>query len=343
MLATCFSASPCSIFFSWEAMLVTVAYYVFELLLWRILPAQETPSRSCHYVRLLTANILTSYALSAFIYINSFTVDTKYPNRDLRELAAGGTTGNVMYDFFIGRELHPRCTLPLFGQIDIKTWCEVCPGLTGWTLLGLTFIAQQYRSYGYVSDSILFTTAVQAYYVLSSQFNEPSILTMMDLTTDGLGFMLSFGDLVWVPFLCSTQARYLAAYPVQLGWPRILAATLVFTLGIYIFKAANNQKRLFRTQPDHPAWGLSRHINYFRDWLQALPFSLPTSVSGYVILPAGAALVSTGLPGDQVRTILDGRVAVPGPAARWGMAFTYFYVVYFAVLLIHRERRDDAM
>ncbi|KAL4983739.1 ergosterol biosynthesis ERG4/ERG24 [Aspergillus falconensis] len=365
-----------STFFSWEAMLLVPhgrpQLYQFNSWLLAVCAAGTFLQGAkfsvwtyitSHYVRLLTANIPTSYALSAFIYINSFTVDTKYPNRDLRELAAGGTTGNVMYDFFIGRELHPRCTLPLFGQIDIKTWCEVCPGLTGWILLGLTFIAQQYRSYGYVSDSILFTTAVQAYYVLSSQFNEPSILTIMDLTTDGLGFMLSFGDPVWVPFLCSTQARYLAAYPVQLGWPRILAATLVFTLAIYIFKAANNQKRLFRTQPDHPAvrglsaiqtkrgtrlltagwWRLSRHINYFGDWLQALPFSLPTGVSGYVILPAGAALVSTGLPGDQVRTILDGRVAVPGPAARWGMAFTYFYVVYFAVLLIHRERRDDAM
>lgn len=62
---------------------------------------------SDHYVQLLTANILTSYALSAFLYICSFSVNTKYPNRVLRELAAGGTTGNVFYDFYIGRELNP--------------------------------------------------------------------------------------------------------------------------------------------------------------------------------------------------------------------------------------------
>jgi delta14-sterol reductase len=243
-----------------------------------------------NYVQLLTANILISYALSAFLYANSFTVDTGYPNRDLRQLAAGGTTGNFVYDFYIGRELNPRIILPFFGQVDIKTWCEVCPGLTGWILLDLAFVAQQYRNYGYISDSIVFTTAVQAYYVLSSQYNEPAILTMMDITTDGMGFMLSFGDLVWVPFLYSTQARYLAAFPVHLGWPKILAIGAVFVLGIYIFKAANNQKHLFRTQPDHPTvrglssiktkrgtrlltagwWGLSRHINYFGDWLQAL-------------------------------------------------------------------------
>ena len=30
-----------------------------------------------------------------------------------------------------------------------------------------------------------------------------------------------------------------------------------------------------------------------------------------------------------------------GEARGWGMAVTYFYVVYFAVLLIHREMRDE--
>ncbi|KAF4228625.1 hypothetical protein CNMCM6457_006832 [Aspergillus fumigatiaffinis] len=389
-------------FFSWEVTLVTLAYYSWDLLLWRILPAKQVYGTKLvhhgrplsyrfnafsasavtlaicaagtylqgadfpiwsyitdNYVQLLTANILIAYALSAFLYAYSFTVNTNYPNRDLRELAAGGATGNPIYDFFIGRELNPRVTLPFFGEVDIKTWCEVCPGLTGWILLDLAFVAKQYRNYGYVSDSIVFTTAVQAYYVLSSQYNESNILTMMDITTDGMGVMLSFGDLVWVPFLYSTQCRYLSAYPVHLGWPRIAAVSAVFALGIYIFKAANNQKHAFRTQPDNPAvanlsyiqtkrgtrlltagwWGASRHINYFGDWLRALPFSLPTGLAGYMVLPAGSVLADA----SQAVPMLDGRVAVQGPAAGWGMIFTYFYVLYFGILLIHRERRDDAM
>ncbi|OJK00244.1 hypothetical protein ASPACDRAFT_52026 [Aspergillus aculeatus ATCC 16872] len=376
---------------SWKVTLVTVAYYVFGLFLWKIIPAKKVHGTKLghhdrplqyrfnafsasmvilsicaagpflqgaefpvwnfiteNYVQLLTANILLSYALSVFLYVNSFTGDTKYPNR-------GGTTGNLIYDLYIGRELNPRVTLPLIGEVDIKTWCEVCPGLTVWILLDLAFIAQH----------IVFTTAVQAYYVLSSQYNESSILTMMDITTDGMGFMLAFGDLVWVPFLYSTQARYLAAFPVHLGGSRILAVAAVFVLGIYIFKAANTQKHLFRTQLNHPAvrdlssittrrgarlltagwWGLSRHVNYFGDWLQAWPFSLPTGVAGYMILPAwAAALASSGhLAESPSRTMLDGRVAIQGPATGWGMIFTYFYVLYFGVLLVHRERRDNAM
>lgn len=35
----------------------------------------------------------------------------------------------------------------------------------------------------------------------------------MDITTEGFGFMLAFGDIVWVPFLYSLQARFLYTYP----------------------------------------------------------------------------------------------------------------------------------
>lgn len=284
-------------------------------------------------------------------------MSTNYPNSDLRELAAGGHTGNLVYDFYIGRELNPRVTLPLFGEIDIKTWCEMRVGLTGWVLLDLAFIAKQYRSYGYVSNSIIFTTIVQSYYVLEGQYSESGILTMIDITTDGMGFMLSFGDVVWVPFLYSTQCRYLSVYPVQLGWAGITAVSAVFVLGLYIFRSANTQKNVFRTQPDNPRvagmsfiktkrgtrlltagwWGMSRHINYFGDWLQASPFSLPTGIAGYTILPAGSVAVAT-----NVFKMLDGREVVQGGARGFGIAFTYFYVLYFAILLMHRERRDDA-
>ena len=35
----------------------------------------------------------------------------------------------------------------------------------------------------------------------------------MDITTDGFGFMLVFGDIAWVPFTYCLQARYLADNP----------------------------------------------------------------------------------------------------------------------------------
>jgi hypothetical protein len=68
----------------------------------------------------------------------------------------------------------------------------------------------------------------------------------MDIISDGLGFMLTFGCLVWVPFVYSLQARFLAFNPVSLG-PTLTAAILILNfIGYYIFRASNNEKDLFR-------------------------------------------------------------------------------------------------
>lgn len=316
-----------------------------------------------NYLQLLTVNIILAFAISAYVYARSFEVDPGKGSRgDLRELAVGGHTGSFIYDFYIGRELNPRATLPLAGEVDLKAWLEMRPGLTGWAILDLAFAAQQYRNHGSISDSMALTAAVQIFYVLYGQYAEHRLLAMMDIITDGLGFMLTFGDIVWVPFLYSTQCRYLAVHPVHLGGAGLAAAMVVFALGLYIFRASNLQKNVFRKSPEDPSvrgmsyiqtkrgtrlladgwWGMSRHINYFGDWLQALPFSLPTGIAGYVILPAGS-VVAGGLSGsgEAASAMLDGRQVTQGAAKGWGMVFTYFYVLYFAVLLIHRERRDD--
>lgn len=305
-----------------------------------------------NYLQILTANILIAYSLATFVYIRSFGV--KPGNPQLRELAAGGVSGNMLYDWFIGRELNPRITLPVLGEIDIKEWMEIRPGLTGWILLNCAFVAKQYRTFGFVTDSIVFITVVQALYVLDGQFMEPAILTTIDITTDGFGLMLSFGDLVWVPFLYSQQTRYLAVHPQSLGPLGLAAVGALLAVGFSIFRLSNSQKNAFRTNPNDPGvahlkyietkagtrllvsgwWGIARHINYMGDWLQAWPYCLPTGMAGYTILTAGT-------PAAGAIRMLDGREVVPGEARGWGIIFTYFYVLYFAVLLIHRDRRDD--
>ncbi|KAK5663847.1 hypothetical protein OQA88_50 [Cercophora sp. LCS_1] len=379
---------------SWEATGWTLAYYLFSALLYRILPGTETEGMTLasggrlkykfnafsssvftlvacaagtwaqgadfpvwvfiadNYVQILTANILIAYGLAIFVYVRSFSV--KPGNREFRELAAGGHTGNMLYDWYIGRELNPRITLPFIGEVDIKEWMEIRPGLLGWILLDCAFIAKQYRQFGFVTDSIIFITVIQTIYVLDGQFMEPAILTTMDITTDGFGFMLSFGDLVWVPFIYSQQTRYLATHPKQLGTVGLVGIGALLLAGFSIFRLSNLQKNIFRNNPEDPRvshlkylqtkagtrllisgwWGIARHINYFGDWLQAWPYSLPTGWAGYTILSAGTMA-------EGATTMLDGREVVAGDAEGWGMIFTYFYVLYFAVLLIHRDGRDD--
>ena len=46
----------------------------------------------------------------------------------------------------------------------------------------------------------MLVTLFQGICVWDSLYLEKASLTNMDITTDGSGFMLAFGDLAWVPF-----------------------------------------------------------------------------------------------------------------------------------------------
>jgi len=288
------------------------------------------------------------------------------PRRQQRRLlSAHGATGVPWYDFWMGRELNPRvrlsfppawvsrCSLfpapfrrwaartsaKISADLDLKEFCELYPGMMGWALLNLSFACAQARDHpgaGFlgtgVSNAMLLVNAFELWYVADALLNEGAILTTMDVTTDGLGFMLSFGDLAWVPFTFATQARFLAesAGPPDgaqaLSGAAALGVLAVQLGGYAIFRGANGQKNAFRRDPSAPAvarlrsmptargtrllvsgwWGLARHVNYLGDWIMGLAWCLPTGIPGL-------------------------RAAVP-----------YFYAAYFALLLAHRERRDDA-
>jgi len=315
-----------------------------------------------NYLQILTANIIIAYSLATFVYIRSFSV--KPGNAENRELAAGGQSGNMLYDWFIGRELNPRFSIPLIGEIDIKEFCELRPGMMGWMILNYAFMAHQYKIHGHVTDSILLISAFQSLYVLDSFWMESAILTTMDITSDGFGWMLSFGDLVWVPFTYSMQARYLAVYPLSLGLLGTAGVISVLGTGYYIFRSANNEKNRFRTNPNDPRvahlkyidtksgskllisgwWGTARHINYLGDWTLSWSYCLPTGIAGYIV-QHGLVAAGTGQSAADKSYIFSGPTVhtevVPGAARGWGMLITYFYVIYFAVLLVHRELRDE--
>jgi Delta14-sterol reductase len=306
--------------------------------------------------------MLIAYVLATYVYIKSFGV--KPGNTESRDLAAGGLSGNMLYDWFIGRELNPRVTIPILGEFDIKFFMELRPGMLGWLLIDYACIAHQYKMYGFVSDGILLISAFQSLYVFDAYYMESSALSTMDITTDGFGFMLAFGDLVWLPFTYSVQARYLAVFPLVLGPLGIAGVLAPLAIGYYIFRSANNEKARFKNDPTDPRvghlkyietpsgsrlitsgwWGMSRHINYFGDWIQSWAYVLPTGIAGYVIQhtsPAPEAGGQSLVDGSYISGRVPGTQVVQGEAKGWGMIITYFYIVYFAVLLIHRELRDE--
>lgn len=271
-----------------------------------------------HQMELTCVTIIFSFVLATAVYAASF-VPLRKPNgkgTHERILSVNGNLGNAVYDWFIGRELNPR-----IGPWDIKLYCELRPGLLLLLLIDVACIHHQYHAMGRVSDSLVLVTLLQTLYIFDGVLNEEGCLTMIDVVTDGFGFMLAFGDLAWVPWLYSLQCRYLALpqNTVDLGWAKTLAIAALSGVGYYIFSSANQQKSDFKQgKLDHmhsistPSglrllvdgwWGLAQHINYFGDWLIGWLWCLPT--------------------GTQT-------------------PLTYFYVVYFATLLVHRQVRDDA-
>ena len=68
----------------------------------------------------------------------------------------------------------------------------------------------------------------------------------MDITTDGFGYMLAAGDLLWVPFTYSLQARYLAFEHIELGAIGTAIVVVVAFTGYWIFRGANGEKNDFR-------------------------------------------------------------------------------------------------
>ena len=239
-----------------------------------------------HFIALAFSAIVYSFLLAVYLYATSF--------MGKRVLADGGNTGSAIYDFFIGRELNPR-----LGAFDWKFFCELRPGLVGWAVLNAAFAVKQYELTGAVSPSMILVNLFQFYYVFDAMLNESSILTTMDITTDGFGFMLAFGDLAWVPFMYSLQCRYLVYHSPSLPVPALVGIFALHTLGLWIFRGANSQKDTFRSKPTDPSvaglsyiqtevgtrlltagwWGKSRHINYFGDWCMGVSWCLPCGAS----------------------------------------------------------------
>uniref|UniRef100_A0A672FFB1 Delta(14)-sterol reductase LBR n=1 Tax=Salarias fasciatus TaxID=181472 RepID=A0A672FFB1_SALFA len=263
------------------------------------------------FLQLAVATFLLSLLLSVYLYVRS-----RYAAAD--QLAIGGNSGNVVYDFFKGRELNPR-----IRDFDLKFFCEMRPGLIGWCLINFAMALAEMKQQGLdaPSYSMVLVNLFQLLYVVDGLWNEEAILTTMDLMHDGFGFMLAFGDLVWVPFTYTLQAYYLVSHPSPLSPPAVAAIVLLKLVGFYIFRKSNSEKNAFRRNPSDPGlsglktiptatgksllvsgwWGVVRHPNYLGDLLMALAWSLPCGFSH--LLP-------------------------------------WYYMIYFVILLVHRDSRD---
>ena len=214
------------------------------------------------------------------------------------------------------------CRNPRIGRFDLKFFCESRPSMILWVLIDLSLAAKQLELHGTVSNAMILVCFFQILYVVDYFYFEDAILTTWDIKHENFGFILGWGCLVWIPLAYSLQPLYLVAHPEPLPWWGATGILVLNLLGFYIFRTSNLQKHRFSSDPMQPIWGekpefiktehgtllltsgwwgISRHSNYLGDWLMGLSWSFNCG---------------------------------------FGRLLPFFYPIYFAFLLIHREWRD---
>ena len=238
-------------------------------------------------------------------------------------------SGNFIWDFYWGVELHPT----LFG-VNLKQLINCRFSMMGWSLIVISFAAKQAEldSSGHISCSMMVSAALMFLYLFKFFYWESGYFTSLDIMHDRFGYYICWGVLAWVPAVYTLPVQYLVLHPKVLSWP---LAALLFILGsgaIYVNYAADTQRQRVRSTngattvwgrpPDliyapyttgdgrqHESlllasgwWGVSRHFHYLPEISVSLFWSLPAGFTHFV---------------------------------------PYFYVIYLTVLLMDRAARDD--
>lgn len=261
-----------------------------------------------HGGQMCTTTVMLCLVMSVWLLLRGYLSKSKSENLKPH------VTGNLLEDWWFGVQLNPD-----FLGLDLKFfWIRA--GMMGWLLINLSVAAKQYIDQGSLSLSMTLFQIFCAIYVLDYFWHEEYMTSTWDIIAERFGFMLIFGDLVFIPFTFSIQAWWLLSHTVAITPAAAVMNVLVFLCGFAVFRGANKQKHMFKQNPKviiwgQPAkvvggrllvsgfWGIARHCNYLGDILVAFSFSLMCGVSS------------------------------PVP---------YFYPTYLFILLLWRERRDEA-
>jgi 7-dehydrocholesterol reductase len=235
-------------------------------------------------------------------------------------------TGNFIFDFFQGVELHPRA----FG-VSLKQLINCRVSMMAWSSMCVAYAAWEIETRGALSPALFASVFLTVVYLLKFFWWESGYFTSLDIMHDRFGFYICWGVLVWVPAVYTSPSLYIASNPSGIGWPGALAIVALGLVAIYMNYAADAQRQRVR-ESDGKAnvfgkpptiiraryvtsdgeeresillasgyWGIARHFHYVPELTAALAWSLP----------AGFAPVA------------------------------YFYFVFLTILLFDRARRDD--
>ena len=242
-----------------------------------------------HFFALFVAANVFAFAFSGWLYWRSARKPAESPG--------------FWRGFFFGAELNPA----LLG-VDLKMF-SYRPSLIGLALFNTSFAVVQYETYGHLTLAMALYQVLTWAYVLNYFQFERGMVHTWDIISERFGWMLVWGDYVFVPFFYCIVGWWLVdASGPPLGPLAAAGIVLLYAFGFWVFRSANAQKHRFKRNPvtriwGRPAesldgrllvsgfWGIGRHLNYSGEICMYLAFALTTGFASWApyVLPAWLA------------------------------------------------------
>jgi delta14-sterol reductase len=227
--------------------------------------------------------LLLSVALATWLYVSG----SAQPDPNI----VHPLSDSALWNWTMGVTLNPT----FFGE-DMKFfWLR--PSMMGWIMLNIGWAATQVNERGSLSHGMLLTQLFNLAYVVDYFYVEACMTSTWDIIAENFGFMLVFGDTMFIQFVFSIPAWLLCKQPpvtapAALDHVSIAACIATFAIGYFIFRVSNKQKHDFKANAScliwgRPAktiggrllvsgfWGYARHINYLGDIIIGIAFGLP--------------------------------------------------------------------
>ncbi|MCB9683247.1 MAG: 7-dehydrocholesterol reductase [Alphaproteobacteria bacterium] len=251
-----------------------------------------------HYGELIITLTLLALAFCGFLYVKGRTFptspDTLY-------------TGNPIFDFFQGIELHPR----LLG-VNLKQLINCRVSMMGWSVVFVVCALKQIELYGALSTSMAASVAVLVAYLFKFFWWEGGYFHSLDIMHDRFGYYICWGVLVWVPAIYCLVALWLVEHPI--AWHPAVAVAMVALglVSIWINYDADAQRQRVRATngattvwgkapelitaryvtADGEArtslllvsgwWGVARHFHYVPELMLAAAWTIPAGFTHFL-------------------------------------------------------------
>ena len=207
---------------------------------------------------------------------------------------------------------------PTWWGVDLKMFFYR-PSLFLLAIFNAACAYEQYIRHGHISNGMWLYQILTYFYLASSFQFEKGMMSMYDIIAERFGFMLVWGDLVLVPFFYCLPGLFLIDQVETLPAGGLIAITLLFSFGYYLFRATNMQKNKFKSNPHAKIWGKP-------------------------IETVGGRLMISGLWGIGRKMNYLGEILL---YLAWTMTngfdsfWPYLLPLWLAGLLFHRAWRDD--